>query len=167
MSTFCTIADLTKKLDEADLIGLAADESNTTLLLADSDVQARLSYYIADGSNKVRRRLAAKFPDLDSDVAADAVLAADLRDVVVAWVLFELFTRQRHYGSANPYSEAWKEAKEELDRIAEGKIRAGAENAPDNLVQASLLDDVAPTYSRDVNASTGTRSLSDSWGSGR
>ncbi|MCC7479198.1 hypothetical protein IT575_12170 [bacterium] len=160
MSVLCTIADLQQKLDTDKLVALACDDTNTTQLLNDSDVQARLSYYISDGSNKVRRRIAGKFPDLDSDAAADSTLAADLRDAVVSYVLMMLYNRRGHYGTSNPFSDAWREAKEELDSIAVGKVKAGAENRPDNEATSSTAS-TEPAYAR---SSDGTASrLMEKW----
>lgn len=146
-AAYCTVTDLSAKLgDETRLAEFAADNRVGPYLLTDSDVQTRLSFLIEGGSAAVRRKLIGRLPSLDTDIATDAQLAADLRDCASVWALKELFKIHQHVTTqSNPYLSDWTECLKGLDNIAEGREKVGSAPAPEQS-GASSTSDSSPEY---------------------
>ncbi len=155
-SALCTIANLTARADEVEIIDLAADENNDTRLLSDSDVQARLAEYIAEGSSKIRTRLLKRIPDINALVASDSELARQLSGYCVTYVLLQLYIRARRFTeSSNPWLRAWKEAKEEMDEIRVGTTAVGTEPIPVQRGSSNTLNS-SPAFGKAASGSSGS-----------
>jgi len=143
MALYCAAADLVSELGEKKVAELARDDGTTVIVISDSAVQARLTYYITNASNSIRSMLHGR-ADMDA-VAPGSQLAADLRRWCTIFVLEALYRRRGHFTEqSNPYKAEKALCVKEIDNTRQGFSKVG-EGQPDNSGWSSSAD-INPSY---------------------
>lgn len=147
---YATTAELLASgLRPADVIAMLADDLNNPPDPNAAGTQAKLTAALRWAGEKTREKL------LDRVDFTDDYVATAIKEPNLTMAMFWLYQSRGNYGAANPFSEAYKEAKAELVEIREGRSQIGASATPSSPVHSSTSA-VDPIYSKAAYNGGGT-----------
>jgi len=155
MASYCTIPDLVRRADEAEVAKLGHDGTGS-VAIDDEGTVLVLNRAIEDASNEVRGSLiGVKGIDF-----TETQTLADCRRYTVNITLYHLYIRRGHYGPANPYTDDARAVRAELKSIREGKHNTGTTATP-SATAVATTEDNTPVFADDSDGDT--PSIMEKW----